>query len=48
MLTFWFPWLSQASKEQLENWELLGNGEGLHWPGIDEDLSVAGLLVGTH
>ena len=44
----WFPKLSQASKEQLENWELLGDGEGIHWPDIDEDLSIAGLLTGTH
>ncbi len=44
----WFPRLSQASKEQLENWELLGDGEGIHWPEIDEDLSIAGLLAGTH
>lgn len=44
----WFPRLSQASKEQLEKWELLGDGEGIHWPDIDEDLSVSGLLIGTH
>ena len=44
----WFPKLSQASKEQLNHWELLGDGEGIHWPEIDEDLSVAGLLAGTH
>jgi hypothetical protein len=44
----WFPRLLQAKKEQLENWELLGDGEGIHWPELDEDLSVAGLLAGTH
>ncbi len=44
----WFPRLSQASKEQLNNWELLGDGEGIHWPDVDEDLSIAGLLAGTH
>ena len=44
----WFPRLSQASSEQLDNWELLGDGEGIHWPDLDEDLSVAGLLTGTH
>ncbi len=44
----WFPLLSKASKEQLENWQLLGDGEGIHWPDIDEDLSVAGLLIGNH
>jgi len=44
----WFPRLSQATQEQLNNWELLGDGEGIHWPEIDEDLSVTGLLSGTH
>ena len=44
----WFPILSHASKEQLENWELLGEGEGIHWPDLDEDLSVNGLLKGVH
>jgi len=44
----WFPRLSQASPEQLEQWEIIGDGEGIHWPEIDEDLSVAGLLAGTH
>jgi len=44
----WFPRLAKASKEQRNNWELLGNGEGIHWPDVDEDLSVAGLLLGTH
>lgn len=44
----WFPRLSQATKEQLNNWELLGDGEGIHWPEIDEDLSVLGLLTGAH
>ena len=44
----WFPRLSRATKEQLANWELLGDGEGIHWPEVDEDLSVSGLLAGTH
>lgn len=44
----WFPRLSEASPCQLQNWELLGDGEGIHWPELDEDLSVAGLLVGKH
>ena len=42
----WFPSLCSATKEQRNNWELLGAGEGIHWPDIDEDLSVAGLLEG--
>jgi len=44
----WFPRLSNATKSQLENYEFLGDGEGIHWPEIDEDLSVAGLLRGSH
>lgn len=40
----WFPRLLHASAEQLENYELLGEGLGIHWPDLDEDLSVAGLL----
>jgi len=44
----WFPRLAKAKKEQLDNWVLLGDGEGIHWPDIDEDLSINGLLVGTH
>ena len=39
----WFPRLLHASSEQLENYELLGEGVGIHWPDLDEDLSVAGL-----
>lgn len=44
----WFPRLANTTKSQLENFELLGDGEGIHWPEIDEDLSVAGLLRGSH
>ena len=40
----WFPRLLHATAEQRQNFELLGDGEGIHWPDIDEDLSVAGLL----
>lgn len=43
----WFPRLLHASPTQRSNWELLGDGEGIHWPEIDEDLSVAGILRGT-
>ena len=44
----WFPTLSKASQAQRDNWEILGDGEGIHWPELDEDLSVSGLLAGTH
>ena len=43
----WFPRLANASRAQLENWELLGDGEGIHWLDLDEDISVAGLLRGA-
>lgn len=44
----WFPSLAKATQEQLNNWQILGDGEGVHWPDLDEDLSVAGLLQGIH
>jgi len=44
----WFPRLANATKEQLDNWVLLGDGEGIHWPDVDEDLSINGLLIGSH
>ncbi len=43
----WFPRLLKATPKQRQNWELLGDGQGIHWPDIDEDLSVAGLLRGS-
>ena len=44
----WFPRLASASRRQLENYEILADGESIHWPEVDEDLSVAGLLRSTH
>lgn len=43
----WFPRLLHATSAQRQQFELLGDGEGIHWPDVDEDLSVAGLLRGT-
>jgi len=43
----WYPRLLHASAKELDHWEILGNGEGIRWPDIDEDLSVAGILLGT-
>jgi hypothetical protein len=43
----WFPRLLHASPQQRRNWEILGDGDGIHWPEIDEDVSVAGLLQGV-
>ena len=42
----WFPRLAHASASERANYELLGEGEGIHWPGLDEDISVAGLIAG--
>ncbi len=44
----WFPTLANATEAQRNNWQLLGGGDGIHWPDLDEDLSVRGLLFGTH
>ena len=44
----WFPRFTNATKNELENYEFLGDGEGIHRSQIGEDLSVAGLLRGTH
>ena len=41
-----FPRLLRATKAERDAWELLGDGEGIHWPEVDEDVSVAGLLRG--
>lgn len=43
----WFPRLLHANPEQRQNWRLIGDGQGIHWPDVDEDLSVAGLLRGA-
>ena len=40
----WFPRLRDATPAARNRWELIGRGLGIHWPDLDEDLSVAGLL----
>lgn len=40
----WFPRLLRATSEQRGNWRLIGSGVGIHWPLIDEDISVATVL----
>src|SRR5690348_2179932 len=42
----WYPRLAHASAEERSSWRLLGGGRGIHWPAIDEDISVANLLAG--
>jgi len=43
----WFPRLLHASREQRSRWRLVGDGQGIRWPEVDEDLSVRGLLRGA-
>jgi len=40
----WFPRLADATPDQCRNWRLIGRGHGIHWPDVDEDISVASLL----
>jgi hypothetical protein len=40
----WFPRLRNATPEQRTNWRFIGPGQGVHWPEIDEDISIASLL----
>jgi len=42
----WFPRLAQAGIEELRNYEIIGGGVGIHWPGLDEDIEVIGLIEG--
>lgn len=42
----WFPRLASATSSARSQYELLGNGEGIHWPTLDEDVNIAGLLAG--
>ena len=42
----WFPRLAHASSSDRANYELLGDGQGIHWPDVDEDISVVGLIAG--
>lgn len=42
----WYPRLRLGSPKERQNWELIGEGDGIHWPDLDEDLSVEGLLAG--
>jgi hypothetical protein len=43
----WSWRLAEATPEQRANFEIIGDGEGIHWPDIDEDLSAEGMLYGT-
>lgn len=41
----WFPRLRNADEKQLNNWRFIGGGDGVHWPDLDEDISVESLLI---
>ena len=43
----WSWRLSEATPEQRNNFEIIGRGEGAHWPDIDEDISTRGMLSGV-
>lgn len=40
----WFPRLLEGTPDQRATWRLIGKGTGIHWPGLDEDISVPRLL----
>jgi hypothetical protein len=42
----WYPRLMHGTTQERQNCELIGDGEGIHWPDLDEDISVEGLLAG--
>ncbi len=44
--TAWYPRLAHATAAERDDWRLIGGGRGVHWPQIDEDISVANLLAG--
>jgi hypothetical protein len=42
----WYPRLLYGSPTERQNWRLIGKGEGIHWPDLDEDISVENILIG--
>ncbi len=42
----WFPRLLHGSPSERNKWRLIGDGEGIHWPDLDEDISVENLILG--
>lgn len=43
----WSWRLSEATPEQRSHWEIIGDGIGIHWPDVDEDISIEGMLYGA-
>ncbi len=44
----WFPRLRDAGKLERDNWRIIGNGIGVHWPDVDEDIAIATLMRGQN
>jgi hypothetical protein len=42
----WYPRLLHATPEERNNWRLIARGEGIHWPDLDEDISIENILFG--
>ena len=42
----WFPRLLHGTAKERSRWRLIGDGEGIHWPDLDEDISVGNVLLG--
>jgi hypothetical protein len=42
----WYPRLSHATAQERNSWRLIASGQGIHWPALDEDISVDNLLAG--
>jgi hypothetical protein len=42
----WYPRLLHGTVEERNNWRFIGDREGIHWPDLDEDISIENLLMG--
>ncbi len=42
----WYPRLLHGTPEERARWEWIGDNEGIHWPDLDEDISVEGIIAG--
>ncbi len=42
----WYPRLAHGTETERAHWRLIGKGDGIHWPSLDEDISIEGLLAG--
>ena len=42
----WYPRLLHGTPDERQNWRFIGDGEGIHWPDLDEDISMEGIILG--